>query len=294
MDPTPPTVPLRRPRRADERIAWRLSVPFLAVHVVALAAPFLVPPTWPLAALAAASYLLRMFGVTAGLHRYFSHRSYRTGRVFQFLLALLATTAVQKGVLWWSAHHRHHHRHSDGPEDIHSPLVRGFWWSHVGWFLCTRYDETPLEQVRDLARYPELRWLDRNERWVVVGFATVLFLAGGWGALLWGFFVPTVLLWHATFTVNSLTHVAGTRRYATPDGSRNNWFVALLTLGEGWHNNHHHYQSSTNQGWFWWEFDPTWYALRVLAAVGVVRDLRRPPEPIRLGLEEPGDLARAA
>jgi stearoyl-CoA desaturase (Delta-9 desaturase) len=285
------TMPLATPEtsRSPDRIDWVKSIPFLAVHVVALAAIVLGPFSWSLLALAVASYFFRMFGVTAGYHRYLSHRSFRTGRVFQFLLALLGTTATQKGPLWWAGHHRDHHRFSDQPEDIHSPVQRGFWWSHVGWILCRRYNATKLDRVRDLARYPELRWLDRWHIVPAIAYAAAFWAAGGVPALLWGYFVSTVLLWHGTFLVNSLAHVIGRRRYETADASRNSLAIALATMGEGWHNNHHHYQSTANQGWFWWEVDVTYYALRVLAALGIVSDLRTPPPAVRDGFGRPAE-----
>jgi stearoyl-CoA desaturase (delta-9 desaturase) len=270
---------------ALDRQDWK-AIPFWLVHAVALATPFLAPVTGPLLALVAASYLVRMFGVTAGLHRYFSHRSYRTIRPFQLLLALLATTTVQKGVLWWAAHHRHHHRTSDTPDDVHSPLQRGFWWAHLGWILSRRHDATQLSRVRDLARYPELLWLDRHYLLVNVATAATFFALGGWAGMLWGFFVSTVLLWHGTFLVNSLTHLWGRRRYPTADGSRNSLLIALVTLGEGWHNNHHHYPTTANQGWFWWEIDVTYYVLRTLELLGLVHDLRLPPAAVRDGRTE--------
>jgi stearoyl-CoA desaturase (delta-9 desaturase) len=267
----------------DHRIAWMASVPFFAVHAVAVAAPFIAPLSWKWAALAVASYVLRIFGITAGYHRYLSHRSYKTSRAFQFLLALLGTTATQKGPLWWAAHHRDHHRYSDTPQDIHSPQQEGFWWSHVGWILSTRYNETKLDRVRDLARYPELLWLDRWHHVPVLGYATALYLGFGLPGLLWGYFVSQVFVWHGTFLVNSLAHVIGRRRYETSDTSRNSALIALVVLGEGWHNNHHHYQSTANQGWFWWELDVTWYVLRALRVVGVVSELRTPPAAVRDG-----------
>jgi stearoyl-CoA desaturase (Delta-9 desaturase) len=263
-----------------DRISWGKSLPFFAVHLVALATPFVAPISWRWAALAAALYVARIFGITAGYHRYFSHRSFRTSRGFQLALAVLGTTSTQKGPLWWAAHHRDHHRFSDGPEDVHSPLERGFWWSHVGWILSTRYDATRLERVKDLARFPELRWLDRWHLVPPITLATILFVAGGWPALLWGYFVSTVFTWHGTFLINSLAHVLGRPRYETGDGSRNNLALALLTLGEGWHNNHHFYPASARQGFFWWEIDLSWYALRALSAVGVVWDLKRPPPQV--------------
>jgi stearoyl-CoA desaturase (delta-9 desaturase) len=265
-----------------DRIQWLKSAPFFAVHAVALATPFVAPFAWRWLALAAALYAVRMFAITAGYHRYFSHRAYRTSRAFQLVLAVLGTTAVQKGPLWWAAHHRDHHRFSDAPEDVHSPLQRGFWWSHVGWILSARLDRTRVERVKDLARYPELVWLDRWHVVPPVALAAALFLAGGTPALLWGFFVSTVALWHGTFVINSLAHVFGRRRYDTGDGSRNSLVLALVTFGEGWHNNHHFFPGSARQGFFWWEVDLSYYALRALAAIGVVRDLRAPPAHVRV------------
>jgi stearoyl-CoA desaturase (delta-9 desaturase) len=235
-----------------------------------------------------------MFGITAGYHRYFSHRAFRTSRAFQLVLAILGAASAQKGPLWWAAHHRDHHRWSDGPEDIHSPFRHGFWWSHVGWILSRRHDATKLGRVKDLARFAELRWLDRWHLAVPGALAAGLFLAGGLPALLWGFFVSTALLWHGTFVINSLAHVLGSRRYATADGSRNSLLLALVTFGEGWHNNHHFYPSAASQGFFWWEVDVSYYALRALAALGVVRDLRTPPAHVRLAhLRRPGAPAAA-
>ena len=266
------------------RIDWVKSIPFLAVHAAAVAAPFVAPLSWKWAALALASYLVRIFGITAGYHRYFAHRAYRAGRGMQLFLAVLGCTAVQKGPLWWAGHHRDHHRWSDTPRDVHSPVQSGFWWSHVGWFLSRKYDAAPLARIKDFARFPELRWLDRFHVVPPIAYATALFLAFGLPGLMWGFFVATVLTWHGTFLVNSLAHVIGRRRYATADESRNSALIALLTLGEGWHNNHHHYQSTANQGWFWWELDVTFYVLRALRAVGLVSDLRLPPPSVRAGL----------
>jgi len=236
--------------------------------------------TWRAVALAVGSYIVRMFFITAGYHRYFSHRSFRAPRAVQALLAFGGTMAIQKGPLWWAGNHRAHHRFSDTEQDVHTPL-RGFWHSHVGWILSDRHKGTDLSTVKDLARFPELRLLDRFD-WVggwALGIAS--YLIAGWSGLVVGFFLSTVLLWHGTFTVNSLAHVMGRRRYATTDTSRNSALVAFLTGGEGWHNNHHHYPASARQGFFWWELDPTWYVLRAMAAVHLVHDLRVPPSEVR-------------
>ena len=268
-------------RAADPRRIARLqSIPFFAIQLASVAGIFWLGWSWKGALLAVALYYVRMFGVTGAYHRYFSHRTYRTSRVFQFLLAVLAMTSVQKGVLWWASHHRTHHRNSDQPTDVHSVLQDGFWWSHVGWIVSRQYDDTDLTKVRDLARFPELRFLDRFHMLVPIAYGTALWLIGGSFAFFWGFVVSTTLLWHGTFTINSLTHVFGSRRYITTDNSRNNLLLALITMGEGWHNNHHYYQRSTNQGFFWWEIDATYYVLRALSWLGLVWDLHTPPSHV--------------
>jgi len=256
---------------------WIKTVPFIALHVALVAALFVRVDALALV-LCAATYFWRMFGITGGYHRYFAHRAYKTSRVFQFLLAWLGCSALQKGPLWWASHHREHHRHSDTPKDPHSPHETSFWWSHVGWILSTDHVDTPWEAIPDWARYPELRWLDRNHWIPGVALAVLCFLVGGWSGLVWGFVVSTILVYHATFTINSLSHLFGKRRYATTDDSRNNLFLALITLGEGWHNNHHHYQSSANQGFFWWEIDISFCLIRVFSWVGLVWDVRKPGE----------------
>ena len=248
-------------------------LPFIVLHASVLLV-LTVPFTPAMIAWLAGSYFLRMFGVTGGYHRYFSHRSFKLNRFWQFCMAFLAQTSAQKGALWWSAHHRHHHLYSDRKEDIHSPVHEGFWWSHLGWVLSDEYDAYDPKRVADLAKYPELRWLDRFHLVPAVIYAVAIFLVGGWPAFVWGFLVATVALYHGTFLINSLTHIWGTRRFATPDESRNNFVLAVLTMGEGWHNNHHHYMSSVRQGIRWWEIDPTYYILKMLSWVGIARELR--------------------
>ena len=227
-------------------------------------------------ALAAGTFWGRMFGITAGYHRYFAHKSYKTSRAFQFALAVLGCSAVQKGPLWWCGLHRRHHRFSDGPGDIHSPRD-GFYYAHQGWVFDSRWNATPLELIPDFARYPELQWLNRHHYVPPLLLAIACAAIGGFEGLLWGFCVATTALWHATYSINSLSHLWGTRRYDTPDTSRNNALLALLTMGEGWHNNHHYYMASARQGFRWWEVDLTYYVLRGLAAVGLIWDVREPP-----------------
>ncbi|MBI5547701.1 MAG: fatty acid desaturase [Deltaproteobacteria bacterium] len=254
-------------------------LPFLLVHLVAALA-FFTGFEWHLVALMLGSYWLRMVVVTMGYHRYFSHRSFKTGRVFQFLLAFGAQTSAQKGVLWWASHHRAHHAFSDTERDIHSPVRKGFWWSHVGWILSTRYDTTDEARIRDFARYPELVFLNRWPLLPAVVYAAAILAIWGWSGLLWGFFLSTVLLYHGTFFINSLAHVFGRRRFPTSDTSRNSLTLALITSGEGWHNNHHYFQAAARQGFYWWQIDVTWYVLKLLALLRVVSDLREPPQQV--------------
>jgi stearoyl-CoA desaturase (delta-9 desaturase) len=256
--------------------SWRTSAPFIVCHFLPLLG--LWTGIHPLdLVLVVVLFEVRMFFITAGYHRYFAHKSFRMGRVMQFVFAFGGVTAVQKGPLWWAANHRVHHRYTDTDRDPHSPQ-RGFWWSHVGWILSGEYGATDLDAIGDFAKYPELRFLNKYD-WIGPWSLGVLaFLIGGWSGLFVGFFGSTVLLWHSTFAVNSFAHVFGRRRYDTNDTSRNSLGVALLTGGEGWHNNHHHYPLSARQGFYWWEIDVTYVVLRLLERVGLVHDLRQPTE----------------
>jgi stearoyl-CoA desaturase (delta-9 desaturase) len=253
------------------------STLFFGLHASVLLA-FVVGVSWTAVALCVAMFVVRMFGITGGFHRYFSHRSFKTSRVFQFMLAWLATSAGQKGVLWWSAHHRHHHRHSDKPEDVHSAKLHGFYWSHLGWILSPEYVEYDASKVKDLTKYPELRWLDKWHFLPPLTLAIAIFAIFGFQGLVWGFCISTVFLYHATFAINSFCHVFGNQRFETGEASKNSFWLAIPTLGEGWHNNHHHYPSSTRQGIYWWEIDPTYYVLKMLSWVGIVWDLKPPSE----------------
>ncbi len=258
---------------------WAGSIPFVLMHIMALAAfafDFNMTMFW----LVLGSYYIRMVGVTAGYHRYFSHRSYKTSRFFQFCLAFLAETSAQKGVLWWAAHHRHHHKYSDTEQDLHAPH-QGFWHSQVGWILQTDTVDTNWKYIQDFAKFPELRFLNKYFLLPPTLYAIALFAIWGWSGLFWGFFFSTILLYHGTFFINSLTHVFGRIRYRSGDNSKNSLLLALITCGEGWHNNHHYFQSTANQGWFWWEIDLSYYVLKVLQALGIVWDLRLPPAHVK-------------
>ena len=270
MPPANATTP-----RNSRSLDWISTALFVAMHL-ALLFVFVVPFSWKLVLLAIGGYTLRMWAITAGYHRLFSHKSYKTSRAFQLLLAVLGTASMQNGPIWWASVHRRHHKHSDTPEDPHSPRQRGFWYSHVGWIFDRSRPDVDDSNVADLKRYPELRFLNRHEWIPIVGFAFACLAIAGLPGVVWGFVVSTLALIHGTALINSLAHVWGTPRYRTNDDSRNNGWLALITLGEGWHNNHHHYMSSARQGFFWWEIDLTYYSLRALACLGIVWDLREP------------------
>ncbi len=255
--------------------------------------------SWIAVLVCALLYFVRMFAITAGFHRYFSHHSFKTGRVFQFILGFLGTCSAQKGPIWWASHHRHHHQHSDQPEDIHSPIVSGIYYSHVGWVLSGEFIRTRTELVRDLMKFPEIRFLDNFYVLPPVLLGVFTFYLGvvlnyyfpglntsGMQMLTWGFFISTVFVYHGTFCINSFTHLFGSRRFKTTDDSRNNLLLALITLGEGWHNNHHRYPGSERQGFYWWEIDISHYVLKVLSWFGIVWDLRSPPARIYKEAEE--------
>lgn len=276
------------PARAD-RIDWLRAAPYIGLHLACLGV-FWVGVSWFAIGMAVAMYAVRMFALTGFYHRYFAHRAFKTSRPVQFLFAAIGATCVQRGPLWWAAHHRNHHRHTDTPADPHSPRQHGFWWSHSGWFLTPRGFRTDWEAIPDLRRFPELRFLDRFDLLLPVLLALALFLLGEWlqqhvpqlgtdgpQLLVWGFFVSTVALFHATFTINSLAHRFGSRRFDTRDDSRNNLWLALLTFGEGWHNNHHFFPGAARQGFRWWELDLTWYGLKALSWTRVIRELKPVP-----------------
>lgn len=260
-------------------IIYPSTIPFILVHLGCFAAIW-TGVTVEALILCVALYWIRIFAIGAGYHRYFSHRAYSTSRAFQFVLAVLAQSTTQKSVIWWASKHRHHHQYSDTVEDVHSPRHKGFIYSHLGWIFARKHDQADFAKVADLTRYPELMLLHKFE--IVPGLllAFICLLIAGWPGLVVGFLWSTVLVYHATFCINSLAHVSGKVRYLTGDDSRNNWLLAIFTMGEGWHNNHHAYQSSVRQGFFWWEYDPTYYLLRALSWTGLVWDLKTPPEQV--------------
>lgn len=264
---------------ADEKFNLLPALPFIIMHLAALGI-FFVEFSWQVGLLCFITYYLRMAAITIGYHRYFAHRSFRTSRILQFILALVGTTAAQKGPLWWAGHHRQHHKFTDKEGDPHSPSQRGFWWAHIGWVVSPKYIATSEDLILEYSQYPEIQWLDRYKFVPPFALALIFLIFLGPAFLFWGFFLSTVLLWHGTFTVNSVMHLIGSRRYNTADTSRNVGWLFWVIIGENWHNNHHYYQSSANQGFFWWEIDIGYYLIRFFSLCGWVWDVRVPPERV--------------
>ena len=274
---------------AELRTDWLRITPYIGIHLICFGVIWV---GWsPVAVgIAVFLYLLRTFAITGFYHRYFSHRTFKTSRWFQFLFGLIGVSTIQRGPLWWAAHHRHHHAHSDEPEDVHSPIQHGFLWSHMGWFTAPVNFSTKMHLIQDFAKFPELRFLDRFDLPISVLIGTSMFILGailpaelgtsGMQMLVW-FFISTVILYHVTYMINSLAHVYGSRRYETPDTSRNNLLLAILAFGEGWHNNHHHYPNTARQGFYWWEIDVSYYIIVVLSWLGLVWDVKPVPAEIR-------------
>jgi stearoyl-CoA desaturase (Delta-9 desaturase) len=280
----------------NDRIDWLRTLPFIGLHLACIGVIWVGVSSFAVG-IAIGLYALRMFAITGFYHRYFSHRAFRTSRSVQLLFAMIGATSVQRGPLWWAAHHRNHHRYADSDRDPHSPRHLGFLRSHLGWFLTPRGFQTDWRVIRDLSHFPELRVLDRFDILMPVMLAVALFVLGrhlhaahpelqtsGLQLLIWGFCISTVALFHATFMINSLAHGWGSRRFTTHDDSRNNWLLALVTFGEGWHNNHHRYPGAARQGLRWWECDLTFYVLSVLGWLGLIRDLRPYPASMRVAV----------
>lgn len=267
-NPPPPT-------RAGRLIGIGDLLGFGVLHVVAVMTIVTVGFSWGAFGLFLATYAIRTWGVCVGFHRYFSHHSFKTSRPMQFAIAVVGTTAMQKGVLWWASTHRRHHRLADTPLDPHSPHHRSFLYSHCGWVFDPAHQGYDERIVADLTVYPELVWLERFKFVPVAALAAGLWMVTGPQGFLWGFCVSTVVLWHTTLSTGSFSHrVSGYRNFEMTDDSRNNRLIALLLLGEGWHNNHHRAPNSARHSTGWHEPDPLFATLRVLSAVGLVWSLR--------------------
>ena len=276
----------------DDRIDYARCFSLIFIHLGCLGI-FWVGWSWTAVSITLFLYFTRMFAITAFLHRYFSHRTFKTNRFFQFIFACIASSAMQRGALWWAAHHRKHHKESDTEKDVHSPHTKSFLWSHIGWIASRKNFSTDYKAIKDFARYPELVFLNRFNKLIPLLLGVLLFVSGewislnapslntnGWQLIVWGWFISTTVLLHGTSTINSLSHLYGKKRFDTGDQSRNNFWLSLITLGEGWHNNHHHYMHSARQGFYWWEIDITYYGLKLMAFIGIIHDLRPVPKHI--------------
>lgn len=274
----------------EDKIDWARILPFVVLHISVIAV-FWVGWSPISITFAVIFYVIRMFGITAFYHRYFSHKTFQTGRITQFIFAIIGASATQRGPLWWASNHRHHHVHSDKPTDIHSPKQTGFLWSHMGWFLSKKNFKTNFERIQDFAKYPELKWIDRFDVVIPLLFALSTFFLGfflnqffpnletsGWQMFVWAYIISTIFVFHGTFVINSLAHVIGKRRFKTRDESKNSFILALITFGEGWHNNHHKFPGSARQGLHWWEIDLSYYGLLLLEKLGIIWDVDKGPD----------------
>ena len=259
-----------------QRLNWPTTIVMALFHVGALAALFMF--NWH--ALAAAIFLYWLatgLGISMGYHRLHTHRSYKVPVGLEYFFALCGSLTLEGGPISWVATHRIHHQKSDQPGDPHSPRD-GAWWAHVGWLILGEANHNNTRKMSkyapDLAKDPFYVWLN-NYHWVpLLVLGVVLFAIGGLPLFLWGICLRIVVGLHATWLVNSATHMWGARRFPTRDDSRNNWWVALLTFGEGWHNNHHAHPTSARHGLAWYEFDPTWILLKVLRRLGIAKSIR--------------------
>lgn len=253
-----------------------ISWPFLIFHLVGIFGVILTPFSWYWLSFGIGTYFFKTFFLTAGYHRYFTHKSFEMNRFWQFIFAFLGATNGQKSALWWAAGHRYHHKFSDTPEDIHSPLHQK-WESHGGWVLLKKHTELKTEFIPDLLKFPELVWLHKYQFLPIFSWTILMFIVGGWNAILWGTFISSLMNWHGTFIVNSLSHIWGSQPFESNDNSRNSFIIALLTMGEGWHNNHHAYSKSANHGFYWWQIDITFYLLKILEKIKIVKNLHIAP-----------------
>lgn len=269
----PEIVPLPLPRHG---LNWATTTIIVLFHIGALAAiPFF---SWKILATTIVLYwMCTGLGISLGYHRLHTHRSYVVPRPLEYFFALCGTLSLEGGPITWVATHRLHHQKSDQPGDPHSPRD-GAWWAHIGWLLWgeTMHNNTRAmaKYAPDLAKYRFYIWLN-NYHWVpMVAMTAICYAIGGLPLMLWGVFFRVVFGLHATWLVNSATHMWGKRRFNTRDDSRNNWWVALITFGEGWHNNHHAHPTSARHGLAWYEFDPSWITLKLLRALGIARAVR--------------------
>jgi stearoyl-CoA desaturase (delta-9 desaturase) len=266
-------------------VNWSSAIAFAVFHIGAIAALFFF--TWPAFFVALGLYWVSLsLGIGMGYHRLLTHRSYKVPKVIEYFLAICGTLALEGGPTFWVATHRVHHQYSDKDGDPHTPRD-GKWWSHIVWMLvgdATNYDsEVCAKYAPDLTKDRFLVLLSKYHYVPLLLVGIGLYAWGGLPFLLWGLFFRVTMGLHATWLVNSATHLWGERRFATRDDSRNNWFVALLSFGEGWHNNHHAHPTSARHGLAWYELDMTWIGIRCLRALGLAKSVKvaqLPPNPV--------------
>jgi fatty-acid desaturase len=271
------TTPTRYP------LDWIAVCFFTTIHALALLAPWFF--SWSaLGVMVFLHWLFGSIGICLGYHRLLSHRSFRVPQWLEYFIAIIGALALQGGPIFWVAGHRLHHAHTEDIEQDPYSAKRGFWWSHMLWIFYPRPEFFDYEKYQkaapDLARQGFYRWLNRNFLYLQIPLGVLLYALGGWSFVVYGMFVRAVLLWHSTWFINSVTHMWGYRTFQVNDNSRNLWWAAILTYGEGWHNNHHSYPNVAKAGWRWWEIDMTWWTIWVLKTVGLAQKVTLPPDPI--------------
>ncbi len=253
---------------------------FIAVHLVALLSPWFF--SWSaLGVTVFLHWLLGSIGICLGYHRLLSHRSFQVPKLLEYVFATIGSLAIQGGPIFWVGGHRQHHAYTEDLEKDPYSSRRGFWWSHMAWLLYKRpqfFDyETYKKTAPDLARDPYYRWLDRYFLLLQIPLAALLYALGGWSFVIYGIFLRAVVLWHSTWLIDSAAHFWGYRSFEVEDDSRNLWWAAILTYGEGWHNNHHAHPNAAKAGMRWWEIDPTWWVIQGLKTVGLAKKVVIPP-----------------
>ncbi len=270
MSPDPVVMPNR------QRLNWLTTVVLILLHMGAVAALFMF--SWRVLAVTAFLYWMTIgLGISMGYHRLHTHRSYRVPLLLEYFFAVCGSLTLEGGPIFWVATHRLHHQKSDLPGDPHSPRD-GAWWSHVGWILLgeTNHNNTRVlsKYAPDLAKHKFYVWLN-NYHWVpLTVLGVLLFAIGGLPLFLWAGCLRVVVGLHSTWLVNSATHMWGRRRFETRDDSRNSWWVALLTFGEGWHNNHHAHPTSARHGLAWYEIDHSWILISIFRFFGIAKSVK--------------------